>query len=171
MAGPGGGSAGTGGGRAAGTGGGRAAGSTGGQRSEAREWRGRAGGGPGSEEWRRAGVRGGRAAAAARSGVIGRRGSRERQQRAAMGARPLLRAPVSGGSVPGARGPREPALTGAVRCRAEESQQEADLPQAVQDPEEGEYRGAAGPRPWGAPGTPCPAEHGEGAGGSVSVTS
>lgn len=49
---------------------------------------------------------------------------------------------------------------GAVHCRAEESQQEADLPQALQDPEEGEARGAGSPRRCGAPGLPLP--HGAG---------
>lgn len=75
-----------------------------------------------------------------------------------MGARPFPRAPVSGGGVPGGLGGglggEEPAVTGAVPCRAEEGQQEADLPQALQDPEEGESRRAA------APGCPCPGERG-----------
>lgn len=40
---------------------------------------------------------------------------------------------------------RYTALTGALRCRAQEGQQEAELPQALQDPEEGEARPGAAP--------------------------
>lgn len=54
------------------------------------------------------------------------------------------RGPGLGGTAAGARwrgrACRCTALTGAVRCRAAEGEQEAELPQALQDPEEGEAR-------------------------------
>lgn len=40
---------------------------------------------------------------------------------------------------------RYTALTGAVPCRAQEGEQAAELPQALQDPEEGEARPSAAP--------------------------
>lgn len=76
------------------------------------------------------------------SGRAGRGNRTPGLEAAVMGARPFPRAPVSGGGVPGGGG-EEPAVTDAVPCRAEEGQQEADLPQALQDPEEGESRRAA----------------------------